>query len=167
MSNTTNNTDKDILKTDDIDEAVQILVFGYIRDFEKTWSATSSNTISIDIDNMILMYCGKREIHTWKILVLGEGGVGRSSLIARFVQDTFSSDVIYDPTLIENYLIHTTVNGKECSLDILDYGGCVEFSDEQDQLIRENDAFLIVYSITSMMTLDMAEMWREKVLRCK
>merc|ERR1712087_821976 len=48
-----------------------------------------------------------------------------------------------------------------------DTAGQEEFSSMQDQGMREGQAFLVVYSITSRTTFDEAIIMREKILRCK
>ena len=101
----------------------------------------------------------------YKIVVLGGGGVGKSALTIRLVTNSFLSE--YDPTIEDSYRKLVVIDGKWCVLDILDTAGQEEFSSMQDQWMREGQAFLVVYSITSRITFDEAIIMREKILRCK
>ncbi len=46
------------------------------------------------------------------------------------------------------------MDGKECLLDITDTQGCDEFAALRDLWIRENQGFLVVYSILNRSTFD-------------
>ena len=105
------------------------------------------------------------KIQEYKIVVLGGGGVGKSALTIRLVTDNFLEE--YDPTIEDSYRKSVVIDEKACLLDILDTAGQEEFSSMQDQWMREGQAFLVVYSITSRTTFDEAIIMREKILRCK
>ena len=59
-----------------------------------------------------------REYH---LVVLGSGGVGKSALTVQFVQGLFVES--YDPTIEDAYKKQIEVDGKLCSLQILDTAG--------------------------------------------
>eukprot|EP01083_Nonionella_stella_P025233 69519_1 len=101
----------------------------------------------------------------YKIVVLGGGGVGKSALTIRLVTNNFLEE--YDPTIEDSYRKSVVIDETACLLDILDTAGQEEFSSMQDQWMREGQAFLVVYSITSRTTFDEAIIMREKILRCK
>jgi Ras-related protein M-Ras len=52
---------------------------------------------------------------TYKLVVVGEGGVGKSALTIQFSQKLFVTD--YDPTIEDSYIQHTEVDGQWCILD--------------------------------------------------
>merc|ERR1712242_597859 len=108
---------------------------------------------------------GQAETQEYKIVVLGGGGVGKSALTIRLVTNNFLEE--YDPTIEDSYRKSVVIDDKACLLDILDTAGQEEFSSMQDQWMREGQAFLVVYSITSRATFDEAIIMREKILRCK
>jgi len=108
---------------------------------------------------------GQAETQEYKIVVLGGGGVGKSALTIRLVTNNFLEE--YDPTIEDSYRKSVVIDEKACLLDILDTAGQEEFSSMQDQWMREGQAFLVVYSITSRTTFDEAIIMREKILRCK
>eukprot|EP01083_Nonionella_stella_P026312 72361_1 len=106
-----------------------------------------------------------QDTQEYKIVVLGGGGVGKSALTIRLVTNNFLEE--YDPTIEDSYRKSVVIDEKACLLDILDTAGQEEFSSMQDQWMREGQAFLVVYSITSRTTFDEAIIMREKILRCK
>ncbi len=106
-----------------------------------------------------------QDTQEYKIVVLGGGGVGKSALTIRLVTNNFLEE--YDPTIEDSYRKSVVIDETACLLDILDTAGQEEFSSMQDQWMREGQAFLVVYSITSRTTFDEAIIMREKILRCK
>jgi GTPase KRas protein len=55
-------------------------------------------------------------ITEYKIVVVGDGGVGKTSLISKFVFSNFVAE--YDPTIEELFRKQVTVDGEACILDI-------------------------------------------------
>lgn len=52
---------------------------------------------------------------TVKLVVVGDGGVGKSAITIQFFQKLFVTD--YDPTIEDSYLQHVEVDGQWCILD--------------------------------------------------
>lgn len=52
---------------------------------------------------------------TFKLVVVGDGGVGKSALTIQFFQKLFVTD--YDPTIEDSYVQHTEVDNEWCILD--------------------------------------------------
>lgn len=52
---------------------------------------------------------------TFKLVVVGDGGVGKSALTIQFFQKLFVAD--YDPTIEDSYIQHTEVDKQWCILD--------------------------------------------------
>ncbi|KAG8233328.1 hypothetical protein J437_LFUL017306 [Ladona fulva] len=52
---------------------------------------------------------------TFKLVVVGDGGVGKSALTIQFFQKLFVTD--YDPTIEDSYIQHTEIDGQWCILD--------------------------------------------------
>lgn len=51
----------------------------------------------------------------YKLVVVGDGGVGKSAITIQFFQKLFVTD--YDPTIEDSYIQHTEVDGIWCVLD--------------------------------------------------
>ncbi|EGE05417.1 hypothetical protein TEQG_04293 [Trichophyton equinum CBS 127.97] len=93
----------------------------------------------------------RREYH---IVVLGAGGVGKSCLTAQFVQNIWIES--YDPT-IERFL------QKGLTVDIgYSWDGTV-----QELYMKQGEGFLLVFSITSMSSLNELQELREQIIRIK
>lgn len=88
--------------------------------------------------------------HLYKIIVLGDGCVGKSALTIQFIQSYFVEE--YDPTIEDFYRKQCVVDGIVCFLDILDTAGQSEYTVLRDQYMRNGDGFLCVYSIISKST---------------
>jgi GTPase SAR1 family protein len=71
----------------------------------------------------------------YKMVVLGSGAVGKSALTIRLVTQNFLEE--YDPTIEDNYNKQVVVDGEAAHLDILDTAGQDEYSQMQDQWMRE------------------------------
>lgn len=111
------------------------------------------------------MVQASRMVQSYKIAVLGEGGVGKSAITIQFTSGVFASD--YDPTIEDAYRIDVEVD-KECvGLDILDTAGQEVFSAVRDRYIKDGEGFLIVYSITEKTTFQQAVRIYEQIKRVK
>ena len=54
-------------------------------------------------------------VTTYKLVVVGDGGVGKSALTIQFFQKMFVQD--YDPTIEDSYIQYTEIDGQWCVLD--------------------------------------------------
>lgn len=101
-------------------------------------------------------------LNPYKLVVFGSGGVGKSSIVLRFVADTFSTE--YLPTIEDCYRKTCIVGQKTAFLDILDTAGQEEYSALRDQWVREGKAFLLVFSVASRITFDELTQFRDRIL---
>ncbi|CAF3890741.1 unnamed protein product [Rotaria sp. Silwood2] len=98
---------------------------------------------------------------TYKLVVVGDGGVGKSALtIQMFVED-------YDPTIEDSYIQHVEVDRQVCVLDVLDTAGQEEFSALREQYMRKGDGFLIVYSVIDPNSCKNTRQFYNQILRVK
>ncbi|KAL1991797.1 hypothetical protein VTN49DRAFT_5105 [Thermomyces lanuginosus] len=104
----------------------------------------------------------RREYH---IVVLGAGGVGKSCLTAQFVQNVWIES--YDPTIEDSYRKQIEVDGRQCILEILDTAGTEQFTAMREIYMKQGQGFLLVFSITSMSSLNELSEIREQILRIK
>jgi len=103
--------------------------------------------------------------YVYKIVFIGTGAVGKSTLIIRFISDKFIED--YDPTLEDSYRKQFNVDGEECILDIFDTAGQENFAAVRDQYMKQAEGFACIYSITDQGTFDDAIALHARVLRIK
>lgn len=84
-----------------------------------------------------------------KLAVIGDNGVGKSSLCEVFVKDKFSPG--YNPNEEEFYRQKIRINNLEVTLDILD----INFTSPIFQkLVQQADCFLFVYDITNELSVE-------------
>ncbi|GFT65756.1 ras-like protein 2 [Nephila pilipes] len=102
---------------------------------------------------------------TYKLVVVGGGGVGKSALTIRFIQSYFVTD--YDPTIEDSYTKQCVIDGQVARLDILDTAGQEEFSAMREQYMRSGEGFLLVFSVTDSNSLDEMYRFHKQILRVK
>lgn len=87
-----------------------------------------------------------------KLVVMGSGGVGKSSITLQFVHNCFPDE--YDPTIEDNFRKQTVVDDWCQMLDILDTAGQEEFACMKDQWVRGGEGFMLVYGIDDRQSFD-------------
>eukprot|EP01080_Neovahlkampfia_damariscottae_P008890 gene8890-840_t len=86
-----------------------------------------------------------------KVTILGGGGVGKSSLTLRYMEDSYEDG--YDPTIENNFSTKITVEGETQQVDIIDTAGQDEYRGLMDSWIRSSDAFIFCYDISDEKSL--------------
>jgi len=101
----------------------------------------------------------------YKLVVMGDTGVGKSAMVIQFVQNTFLE--CYDPTIEDSYRKQVSIDDQTCLLDIMDTAEQYECSSMTDQYIRTGQAFVLMYSITSRASFEAVRNYYERILRTK
>lgn len=101
----------------------------------------------------------------YKIVVLGDGGVGKTALTIQLCLNHFVET--YDPTIEDSYRKQVVIDDMACVLEVLDTAGQEEYTALRDQWIRDGEGFLLVYSITSRSTFERVERYRSQIFRVK
>ncbi len=101
----------------------------------------------------------------YKIVVMGEGGVGKTALTIQFVVGHFVEE--YDPTIEDAYRRQCVIDQEVALLDLLDTAGQDEYSAMREQYMRNGEGFLIVYSVTSRATFERVEKFFDQIHRVK
>jgi Ras-related protein Rap-1A/Ras-related protein Rap-1B len=83
----------------------------------------------------------------------------------QFVQSIFVEK--YDPTIEDSYRKQVEVDGQQCMLEILDTAGTEQFTAMRDLYMKNGQGFILVFSITSMVTMNDLYELREQILRVK
>ncbi|XP_050393210.1 ras-related protein R-Ras2 [Patella vulgata] len=102
---------------------------------------------------------------SYKLVVVGGGGVGKSALTIQFIQSYFVTD--YDPTIEDSYTKQCVIDEVVARLDILDTAGQEEFSAMREQYMRSGEGFLLVYSVTDRSSFDEVYKFHKQILRVK
>lgn len=102
--------------------------------------------------------------YAFKLILGGEGGVGKTSMVHRFVEDAFQTD--YKST------IGTSIMKKECEFQgleskvrfvIWDLAGQAQFKRVRQTYLANAEAGILVYDVTRKETLDILENWFEEI----
>ena len=91
----------------------------------------------------------------YKLVVVGAGGVGKSTLTIHFIQNHFVAE--YDPTIEDSYRQQVVIDGETCVLEILDTAGQDEYSAMSDQYLRTGEGFMCVFAINDSKSFDAME----------
>ncbi|KFO95476.1 GTP-binding protein Di-Ras2 [Calypte anna] len=101
----------------------------------------------------------------YRVVVFGAGGVGKSSLVLRFVKGTFRE--VYIPTIEDTYRQVISCDKSICTLQITDTTGSHQFPAMQRLSISKGHAFILVYSITSRQSLEELKPIYEQICQIK
>ena len=100
-----------------------------------------------------------------RLIVLGGGGVGKSSCTIYFMKRVFVEE--YDPTIEDSYRKQIVFAENPVVVDIIDTAGEEEYCAMRDQYIRQSEGFLIFYSITCKFSFEQVQSLVEQVQRAK
>lgn len=93
-----------------------------------------------------------------KILTAGEGGVGKTTLLHRFVEGKFSAET--KMTIgVEFFLKETFINEHQCTLQLWDFGGQERFRFLLESYVLGAKGALLMFDLTRPITLDNLEQW--------
>ncbi|XP_059227022.1 ras-like protein 2 isoform X2 [Stomoxys calcitrans] len=124
---------------------------------------------------------------TYKLVVVGGGGVGKSAITIQFIQSYFVTD--YDPTIEDSYTKQCVIDDVAAKLDseytlkldmknkmliikffyakVLDTAGQEEFSAMREQYMRSGEGFLLVFSLNDHSSFDEIPKFQKQILRVK
>jgi len=102
---------------------------------------------------------------SWRVAVLGDGGVGKTALAVQFTLNCFVET--YDPTIEDAYRKQLVVDNRMCFVEVIDTAGQEEYATLRNQWVREGQGFILVYSIASRSTFDRLEIFRQSMRRVK
>ncbi|MFX0090943.1 MAG: Rab family GTPase [Candidatus Hodarchaeota archaeon] len=108
----------------------------------------------------------KERTHVFKVCLLGEGAVGKSSLLIRFIDNKFEED--YKVTLGANFLVKDVELPSEpgtkpiqVALQIWDIAGQARFATFKQVFFQNASGGLLIYDITRRDTLKKLNTWYE------
>lgn len=93
-----------------------------------------------------------------KLVLIGDSGVGKSSLLTRFADDCFSSSFI--TTIGIDFRIKTiTLDGKKYKLQLWDTAGQERFRSITASYYRRSNGILLVYDVTNETSFNNIKNW--------
>lgn len=102
--------------------------------------------------------------YLFKILIIGDSAVGKSCLLLRFADDTYTDS--YISTIGVDFKIKTVeVDGKRIKLQLWDTAGQEKFRTITSAYYRGAHGIMIVYDITNKDTFENVKMWIQEIER--
>ena len=93
-----------------------------------------------------------------KILTAGEGGVGKTTLLHRYVEGKFSADTRMTIG-VEFFLKETEIDGNQCTLQLWDFGGQERFRFLLESYVLGAKGAMLMFDLTRMSSLGNLEQW--------
>ena len=103
-------------------------------------------------------------LHPIKIILLGDTGVGKSSIIKRYYEDTFDDNL--STTFVSSYLEKTiTVKGQKAKLELWDTAGQEEFRSITKLFVKNSKVIILVYDVTNRPSFECLNFWYDFIQR--
>ena len=100
---------------------------------------------------------------TFKILTIGESGVGKTCVLRRFVENKFFKNHL--ATIGIDFKTKTlNINDQEIKLKIWDTAGQERFRNITNQYYKGADGIVLVYDVTDEASYDKIRDWMEQIL---
>ncbi len=100
--------------------------------------------------------------YLFKILLIGNSGVGKSSLLLRFADDTFTGNFM--PTIGVDFKIRTLdVKGKTIKLQIWDTAGQERFKTITSSYYKGAHGIIVVYDVTDKESFKNIDSWMNEI----
>lgn len=100
--------------------------------------------------------------HLFKLLIIGDSGVGKSSILLRFSEDLFSGS--YITTIGVDFKIRTiTVEGEKVKLQIWDTAGQERFRTITSTYYRGTHGVIVVYDVTNAESFVNVKRWLHEI----
>ncbi|KAG1328137.1 Ras-related protein RABC1 [Cocos nucifera] len=100
--------------------------------------------------------------YLFKLLLIGDSGVGKSSLLLRFTSDSFDD---LSPTIGVDFKVKmVTIGGKKLKLAIWDTAGQERFRTLTSSYYRGAQGIIMVYDVTRRETFtNLADVWAKEI----
>ena len=93
-----------------------------------------------------------------KLILLGDSGVGKSSIIKRYMEDSFEDNIT--STLGSSFLEKTVnVKGKKVKIEVWDTAGQEEFRSVTKIFVKNSKIIILVYNVTNKNSFDGLNYW--------
>ena len=102
--------------------------------------------------------------YIFKLLLIGDSGVGKSSIMLQYVDQTFT-DTHVSTIGVDFKIITSTVNDKICKLQIWDTAGQERFKTITSSYYRGAHGIIVVYDTTNRESYDNVKIWLEEARR--
>ena len=103
-------------------------------------------------------------INTVKMILVGDGMVGKTSLLTSFTTNTFNSE--YMPTIFESTTFGIEVDNKPYTLTLWDTAGQEEYKQLRQLSYPETDVFILCFALDIENSFNNVPVWRDEVKNC-
>mmetsp|Transcript_10556 Transcript_10556/g.11609 ORF Transcript_10556/g.11609 Transcript_10556/m.11609 type:complete len:200 (-) Transcript_10556:127-726(-) len=99
--------------------------------------------------------------HIFKVLFIGDSGVGKTSMLLRLVSDEFIAE---QPATIgvDFQVYNQTIDGKEVGLTVWDTAGQEKFRSLTESYYRGTQGIILVYDVTREESFQNLDSWLEE-----
>ena len=99
---------------------------------------------------------------TIKLIILGDSGVGKSSIIQRYYSDSFNENL--QMTLKANFLEkEIIINNQKINLELWDTAGQEKYRSLTQIFVKNSKIIIFAYSVTSLKSFESLNFWYEFV----
>ena len=103
-----------------------------------------------------------KEKYKFKIVIVGDTGVGKTNLVKRFVHKTYNENT--EPTIgVEYFSNNYLINDILCKIDLWDTGGQERYKSITSAYYKGASGAIIVYDVTSSTTFNNIEKWLQEI----
>jgi Ras-related protein Rab-7A len=104
-----------------------------------------------------------RKRHINKVIVLGDSGVGKTSLLKQYVNKQFTHS--HKPTIGADFLLkELIIESQVVQLQLWDTAGQEKFHSLGAAFYRNSECCILVYDMTEPKTFDTIDTWRSEFL---
>lgn len=100
-----------------------------------------------------------------KFIIVGDTGVGKSSILQRFCDGTFHETFMSTIGVDFKFKLITTTRGEQVKLQLWDTCGQERFNTITNAFFRGSNAVILVYDCTNIGSLSKLEYWYEQALK--
>ena len=87
-----------------------------------------------------------------KVVVVGDGAVGKTCLLIRYSSDVFAE--VYIPTVFDNFSVDVMRNNRVVKLNLWDTAGQEEYDRLRQMAYDQTNVFLVCFALNSTTSLD-------------
>ena len=99
-----------------------------------------------------------------KLILLGDSGVGKSSIIQRYYENKFDkeSKITLDAIYFEK---EVTIRGQQIILELWDTAGQEEFRSLTQVFVKNSKIIILVYNVTSLKSFESLNFWYDFLIK--
>ena len=103
-----------------------------------------------------------KEEYKFKIVIVGDSGVGKTNLVKRFIQNTFSSNTLATVG-VEFFSNNYYINDKLCKIEMWDTAGQERYKSMTSAYYKGSMGAILVYDVTNQVSFNNIERWYNEI----